>query len=322
MVYWDMPYGLNLAPWDVLLSDEELEAFFDQLAVINRARNHCLVLGAPWFEGGRLRNAMVTKGYLDTHVLSVIKPMQNTTGLSWINATEFLFVGYKGGVKECKLSFKDMHPLRRHNVLVGHQVGTKLLHVGTEDEVNPTQKNPNIATTLGQIMCPPGGHALVIGAGSGSAVVGLARAGVNVVGIERDPRQFRAVADRVISEAAFPAAAMKKLSADMKSTELIGTLMSRFTSLNDDVQSHFASADGEMLEQEVVVEQEGSVSAAVEPSARMCPSCGQAVSSSEAVACPKMGCLVTTLHPKCCVRCAQCSKYFCADACKEDHGCQ
>ena len=99
----------------------------------------------------------------------------------------------------------------------------------------------------------------------------------------------------MISEAAFPAAAMKKLSADMKSTELIGSLMSRFTSPNEDVQSHFASADGEMLDQEVVVEQEGPVSAVVEPSARMCPSCGQAVSSSEAVACPKMGCLVTTL---------------------------
>jgi hypothetical protein len=316
-----MPYGLNLAPWDVLLSDEELESFFEQIAVINRARHHCLVLGAPWHEGGRLRTIMLAKGYMDTHVLTVIKPMQNTTGLSWINATEFLFVGYKGGVKECKLSFKDMHPLRRHNVLVGHQVGAKLLHVGTEDEVNPTQKNPNIATALGQVMCPPGGHALVLGAGSGSEVVGLARAGVNVVGVERDPRQFRAIADRVISEAAFPDAAMKKLASDTQSTELIGALMSRFTSLNEDVLSHFASADEQVLDLEEAAEQEAAVSSAVEPQSLVCPACGQVVSVLEAVACPKMGCPAATLHPNCCVRCSQCSKNFCADACKDDHGC-
>ena len=40
LVFWDMPYVLGLAAWDVLLTDAELENFFQQVAVINRARWH------------------------------------------------------------------------------------------------------------------------------------------------------------------------------------------------------------------------------------------------------------------------------------------
>ena len=43
-----MPYGMGLARWDVLLSDLELETFFKNLAVLNRAQAHCLVLGVIW----------------------------------------------------------------------------------------------------------------------------------------------------------------------------------------------------------------------------------------------------------------------------------
>ena len=42
----------------------------------------------------------------------------------------------------------------------------------------------------------------MIGAGSGSEVVGLARVGVNVVAVERDARQFRALTERLTLEAA------------------------------------------------------------------------------------------------------------------------
>ena len=56
-------------------------------------------------------------------------------------------------------------------------------------------------------MCKPGTYALVVGAGSGSEVLGLARVGVNVVAIERDEKQFHALTERLSNEAAFPAKA-------------------------------------------------------------------------------------------------------------------
>ena len=34
-VFWDMPFGLGLAEWDVLLTDEQLKMFFRQLAIVN-----------------------------------------------------------------------------------------------------------------------------------------------------------------------------------------------------------------------------------------------------------------------------------------------
>ena len=89
-----------------------------------------------------------------------------------------------------------------------HQVGSKLKRTGTEDKVNTTQKNPNVASWLGRIMCQAGGQALVIGAGSGSEVLGLARIGANIVAVERDERQLRALCARLTVEASFPAAAL------------------------------------------------------------------------------------------------------------------
>ena len=199
-----MPYGKQLARWDVLLSDLELETFFKNLAVINRASNHVLVLGCIWHDMGRIRAAMSANGYADMHSLVNVKPMQNTSGMEFIQATEYMVVGYKGGVRSCQLTFSEVNPVHRHNVIYGHQVGPKRKFTGTEEEVNTTQKNPNTASALGRIFCPPGSSALVLGAGSGSEVLGLARVGVNVVGIERDAKQFRALTERVSTEAAFP----------------------------------------------------------------------------------------------------------------------
>ena len=55
LVIWDMPYGLGVAPWDVLLTDHELETFFQQLAVVNRSRAHALCLGCIWHDAGRVQ---------------------------------------------------------------------------------------------------------------------------------------------------------------------------------------------------------------------------------------------------------------------------
>ena len=114
-----MPYGLGLAPWDTLLTDAELENFFQQIAVINRARWHCLVLSCIWHDAGRVRSLMMANGYSDCHVIVGYKPMQNVPGLEFINAVEIMVVGYKGGVKQCRLTFADMNPILKVTVPVG-----------------------------------------------------------------------------------------------------------------------------------------------------------------------------------------------------------
>ena len=115
---------------------------------------------------------MVDQGYSDIHIFGVYKPQQNTTGMELIYALELYVVDYKQNIRACSLTFSDMNPVFRHNFMYAHQGGSKLKYAGREEEVNTTQKNPNVASVLDRITCKPGSSALVIGAGSGSEVVG------------------------------------------------------------------------------------------------------------------------------------------------------
>jgi len=322
LVFWDMPYGLGLAPWDsALLTDIELETFFQQLAVVNRARQHCLVLSCVWHDAGRLRKFMMENAYSDIHPLYVYKPMQNTTGMEWIFAVEIMIVGYKGGIRGCNLTFSDMNPLTRHNLILGHQVGSKIKHVGEDVEVNTTQKNPNTASTIGRIMCKPGAYALVIGAGSGSEVLGLARVGVNVVGIERDSKQFMSLTQRITSEAAFPKHALTRLAEDDRSVALLGRLASKFTKLAPDVTVHFAEAEeGQQLEDDGGQVDKANISVG-DAHSKTCPACGEGVGQLDSCACAKGQCVSGLLHLSCVVTCSKCGGKFCSEPCKEDHGC-
>ena len=55
LMWWDMPYGIDLADWDqALVTDMLLEVLGQQLSVINRLRNHTLVLGVVWHDAGRI----------------------------------------------------------------------------------------------------------------------------------------------------------------------------------------------------------------------------------------------------------------------------
>ena len=67
----------------------------------------------------------------------------------------------------------------------------------------------------------------------------MARIGVNAVGIERDAKQFRALTERVVTEAAFPAYALRQLDEDEAQPHVFRLLVAQFTKLNPDVASHF-----------------------------------------------------------------------------------
>jgi hypothetical protein len=62
---------------------------------------------------------------------------------------------------------------------------------GQDEPVNTCQKHSGIAYHLASICARPDSNALVIGAGSGSDVIGCLRAGVNVVAVDKDATQFQ-----------------------------------------------------------------------------------------------------------------------------------
>ena len=319
LVLWDMPYGLLVAPWDNLLTDAEVETFFQQLAVVQRSRAHTLCLGCIWHDAGRMRRFMLEHSYSDIHIFGVYKPQQNTTGMEWIFALELYVVGYKQNIRACSLTFSDMNPVFRHNVIFSHQVSSKLKYAGAEEEVNTTQKNPNVASFLGRITCKPGSSALVIGAGSGSEVIGLARIGVNVVALERDGRQFRAMTERLTSEAAFEERATAQQAQEEKEIALLTVLASRFTKLDPVVGAHFEQGSDSSCSMQESSQEEPPAAVSAASGGTVCPCCGESSGVDDVIDCSVEKCSVGQFHKQCAVTCKSCALKFCSDQCAVTH---
>jgi hypothetical protein len=320
LVYWDMPYGLGLGDWDVLLTDFELHTLFQQIGVVNRSASSSIVLHTHWRDAGRVAAQLELHGYVDVQQLAIYKPMQNRKGMGFINALDTLILGFKRPVNgKIFMNFPQPSPLSRHNVLFGHQVGQKLVD-SQSNRVNATQKHPEISTRLGKILCSPGASALVLGAGSGSEVIGLSRAGLNVTAVERDAGQFRAICARLQAELSLVgpdhAAA---IAAQEREVATIHGLASRFVKLNPEVEAHFSS--------ETVV-----AGAPVENKCGPtdCPVCGEGAGEAcDMQRCALRNCKSSLIHRACGFRADGCvctlllsKPLFCSTLCSLAHTCE
>ena len=64
----------DVAPWDVLLTDDELKTFFRQLAVVATSDDHVVALYTHYADAGRLKLAMEAAGYNSVHPVYTHKP--------------------------------------------------------------------------------------------------------------------------------------------------------------------------------------------------------------------------------------------------------
>ena len=132
-------------------------------------------------------------------------------------------------------------------------------------------------------------------------------------------KQFRALCERVSSEAAFPDEAKKMLAEDDRSLALLSQLTTKFTKLKPDVKSHFTEladeddADGEDAGQ-VPASSSSADSRPLE-----CSACGQELKISEAVACFAFACRSNALKLGCLI--AKRQNFFCCQGCVDDHAC-
>ena len=152
-----MPFGLGLAPWDVLLTDSQLQMFFQQLAIVNLCEDGMIALVVHYADAGRVKTAMEKSGWNDVHPFYVYKPNQNQRGTNcFIFAVEIILIGY-GSRRSSRptLHFADENPVFRHNHLYSHCVRVKALMPGTQDVINPTQKHTNVAGYLASVFCSP-----------------------------------------------------------------------------------------------------------------------------------------------------------------------
>lgn len=70
-------------------------------------------------------------------------------------------------------------------------------HFTFEKKTNPAEKPPQLMEKICSRYCPPGGTVLIIGPGFGGDLEGALRAGCNVVAVEKNKFQYKAVCTRV-----------------------------------------------------------------------------------------------------------------------------
>ena len=174
--------------------------FFKQLNIVNTSRQTTLALMVQYADAGRVKLAMEAAGYQSVHPYYVYKPNQNQKGTDcFIFAVQMNLVGYLCGAQDRNLVFKEHNPVGRHNLLFGHNLrGSRFRLSGQEEPVNTCQKHSGIAYELASIFARPGANALVIGAGSGSDVIGCLRAGLHVVAVDKDAGQFHGCKARLV----------------------------------------------------------------------------------------------------------------------------
>ena len=118
----------------------------------------------------------------------------------------------------------------------------------------------------------------------------MARVGVNVVGIERDAKQFRVLTERVVTEAAFPAAALRQLDEDEAQPHVFRLLAAQFTKLNSDVASHFTEMQESSSETDDGDSEDGATAGEAVATDVLCPARGASVSPRAAAGCSKHQC--------------------------------
>ena len=324
IIYWDMPYGLSIADWDVLLTDSEAALFFQQLAIMNTASAHTIFLHVHPKDIGRIWHMMESNGYQHVHILHVYKPQHNTVGThQYLNAIDQILVGYYPKRDAVKPRFENPNPLYRHNLIWSHTPHhkRKMEASGDMSPVNPTEKHPIVSMQLGKIHSKPGGRALVIGAGSGSEIIGFNRAGLNVTALEKDPRQFQAICSRLVEEKEKVEEINEIVTQELQQVAAQVKRTSRFQCDNKRVdkqspQKH-KTKKLKPSQGDSPVTESSATPRNILP--KTCVACGEA-NDEQLGKCERLACSIA-IHAKCMQSCSDCDALFCKSSCRKEHDC-
>ena len=201
-IFWDRPYGLGLADWDkALFTDAQDTEAFRNIEQINKSANSVLITHQHFREMDKVCKVAEKFQYKEAYQFVTYKPAQNAKGVNChIYSTDNLLIHWKGGMNKATKYFAEPHPWKRHNFMILPMLRTK--HGSSLDDlpINVTEKHPLISYTLSKQLFEPGKPVLVIGSGSGGEVVGLLRAGFDVVAMDLDKAQIEGLRQRLLVE--------------------------------------------------------------------------------------------------------------------------
>lgn len=313
-IYWDRPYGLKIAKWDEhKFSPRDDEDAFSHIGIINQCPNTCLITHQHFREISQVIASCEAADYRDASMFQTYKPAQNAHAPNnLVNAADMILIHYKGGMKNhIQKNFPNgKNPTQRHNFLATPMLYGKDGKSG-DDPTNPCEKHPIIAYHLSKILFETGKPVLVIGSGSGGEVVGLLRAGFNVVAVEIDHAQNVALRARLMAEA-------EVLEDNKKKMELF------YQQAQKDYarwQMHLSNAQLDELwpdlkvgkDEKKQLEAREPEPVELPPISGNCVICDCDLNGAESEWCPL--CFKVARHKLCLVKCPSGEHQFCGDTC-------
>ncbi len=199
-VSFDQVFGYDRADWDIpsnMMNPDSWKRLMQQLGACNKADKVVIAVHCSPEQFGVTRHALDAAGFKDTFSFYVYKSKLNMTGFfNYLNAVDVLCIGCMPGKREVRWG-TSANPLERHNMMVANR-GT-MLKDSAGEEINPTQKAPEITRMLSTYHATPRSNVLVLGGGAGGDVIGALQAGHNVVSVERERRQHVALAENLLA---------------------------------------------------------------------------------------------------------------------------
>ena len=196
--YFDLKYGLGVASWDKEQSTmEELSKLLEGFRFATNAPVHTIIMWCEVGQVGAIRALLQSpeQGYVNVQPFYWYQPDKNVTGPVYRRtpAVEVFLVAHKGLHSGFGAQFNlNKDPVKRHNQIIGPSRRVLTKDPSTGLPINIHEKPDWLSQAILADYTRPGQWIFVGGFGAGGDVRGALGAGLNVVAIENDPKQFQA----------------------------------------------------------------------------------------------------------------------------------
>ena len=201
LVYFDAPQNIlnKIVDWEYQLDQIFLNKLFKQVNACDTGNWQVFVIMHKFTDSKLVHDSLKTNGYQQMQPIFWYKtPEHKGSGpvSSYTSAVECGTIGFKPHAAACGF-FMSTDPRKRHNHFT-HKSVTSYFKDSDGNVVNPTENPPELLQWLCNNHLEPSSNVLIIGAGSGSDIIGAARACCNVVAVENNQRQFENCQIRLI----------------------------------------------------------------------------------------------------------------------------
>ena len=189
-MYFDAPYDYGLFPHDQQITVNNLTLMSKQFDAINTQSSHVWIVMHKPTDSTIVKEAMEERGYKNLSHVFWQKENHYVEGHP-SKMTPVVEMGTLGCIPDNASIQTNMSkdPRKRPNCITLPSV-LALAKDTADNEINVTEKPPGLAEWLFTSFCPKGSTVLIVGTGAGGCLKGAVLAGMNVVGVENDEKQF------------------------------------------------------------------------------------------------------------------------------------